>query len=330
MNRTQAEHFIEQHMILNVEVGSFVYGTNVETSDHDYSGVIVCPKEYYLGLEKLDEIDMSVISKLDSGKNDKDAIDSKFYNINKFVKLAMENNPNILEQLFTPKNRFVFRNELGKKLIDNKFLFPHIGLKQKFLGYAFSQKHKMQIKVDNYSSLTFLDKWLDEYTYDPRLCVLSDKFYKTNQLLAELRDVNALKGVVIFVGQCALVGDINISLTDKLSKVHAKVKERLSKVGNREELYTKYGYDTKFGMHLVRLMLEGKELLQTGEIQFPLKDREMLLDIRSGKWTKEEIIQYAEQLENEIETIVSPLPKQPKYKEIENLLIEIIEEHWRN
>lgn len=78
-------------------------------------------------------------------------------------------------------------------------------------------------------------------------------------------------------------------------------------------------------------MLEGKELLLTGKVEFPLKDREMLLDIRRGLWTKEDVIAYSEQLEAEIEILAekSDLPKHPNYKAIEKLMIEIIEEHWQ-
>jgi uncharacterized protein len=328
MNHEQAETFIEKHKILEVEVGSFVYGTNIETSDRDYSGIIICPKEYYIGLESLDEIDMSIISKTESGKNDKDAIDSKFYNITKFIKLAMENNPNILEQLFTPQFNIKFITNLGKKLIDNRELFPHIGLKQKFLGYAFSQKHKMMIKVDNYTGLKQFDEWLDNFVVNPRQQEKFHDSYYSNQLLVELRNVKYVSSFVKFNEHNALIGDINISLTEKLSKVHSKVKDRLSKVGNREELYTKYGYDVKFGMHLVRLMLEGKELLDTGKLEYPLKDKDLLLDIRSGKWTREDIIQYSEQLGHEIEFIISPLPNKPQYDKIGKLLVDIIEEHW--
>jgi predicted nucleotidyltransferase len=100
MNKEQTEEFINKHKVLECEIGSFVYGTNVETSDHDYCGIIVLPKEYYLGLDKLDEIDLSIVSKLESGKNDSDAVDRKFYNINKYISLAMDNNPNLLAESF--------------------------------------------------------------------------------------------------------------------------------------------------------------------------------------------------------------------------------------
>lgn len=322
------KNLIDTNVIYECHVGSHVYGTNTPTSDTDYSGIIIAPKRYYLGLDKLEEIDCSIISKQENGKNDEDAIDRKFYELRKFIKLALENNPNILEHLFVPEDKIVQCDAFGRELLENRHLFPWKGLKQKFCGYAFSQKHKMLIKTDNYTNLNKFSDWLDENMKNPREDQKRNGEVWSNQLLAELRDRN-IAGVK-FHEHHALVGDINISLTDKLSKVNNKIKERLSKVGNREELYTKYGYDTKFGMHLVRLMLEGIELMETGELQYPLKDRNMLMDIRNGKWEREEIIKFSEELEAQMGGMEqsSKLPARPRYNEVETLLISMVERYW--
>jgi hypothetical protein len=322
------KELVEKNKILSVVVGSQLYGTNTPTSDQDFSGIFIAPKRYYLGLDKIEEVDLSIVSKHENGKNDQDAVDMKYYELRKFMRLAMENNPNILEHLFVPADKIMYSNWLGRVLIDNATLFPYQGLKQKFLGYAFSQKHKMEIKTDNYLGLTQFNTWLEENLLNPREeSAVEGKFF-SNQLLAELRENKSLKGIVKFHEHHCLVGDINISLTDKLSKVFDKVSDRVSKVGSREELYTKYGYDTKFGMHLVRLMLEGKELLETGKLEYPLKERAMLMDIRTGKWKREDIIAYSEELEAEITDMKSDLPTKPRFDEIETLLMNMIVEHW--
>ena len=86
--------------ILELKVGSHLYGTSTPESDIDFCGVFVAPKELYLGLQRVEEVDLSIISKKENGRNDKDAIDRKFYELRKYIKLAAENNPNIIEQLF--------------------------------------------------------------------------------------------------------------------------------------------------------------------------------------------------------------------------------------
>ena len=318
-----------RHKILHVTVGSKLYGTDTAESDDDFSGIFIAPKRYYLGLDKVEEIDCSFVSKREDGKNDSDAVDFKLYEIRKFIKLAMENNPNIIEHLFVPANKIVDATYHGHQLLANAHLFPWEGLKQKFLGYAFSQKRKMLIKTDNYTNLNLFNNWIEENIVESNQPSLfkPGKFLSSN-LLAEFRD-RKVPGIKFFEHHAA-VGDLNISLTDKISKVRNKVRLRLSKVGNREELYTKYGYDVKFGMHLVRLMLEGKELLETGKLVYPLKERDMLLDIRQGKWRREDIITYSEQLEAEIETLSTTcdLPSSPQYDKIEKLLIDMVEEYW--
>lgn len=318
------KELVKDNKILEIVTGSHLYGTNTPTSDMDYVGLFIAPEQYYLGLSSVSEVDLSIISKHENGKNDSDAVDRKFYELRKFMKLAMENSPNILEILFSPSA--IFSNLYGQALLDKADIFPWKGCAQKFLGYAFSQKHKMLIKTDNHKNFKAFDQWLDENVINPRENDKTESKFFSNQLLAELRDKKLT--FIKFHEHHALVGDINISLTDKLSKVHTKVKDRLSKVGNREELYTKYGFDTKFGMHLVRLMLEGKELLETGRIEFPLKDREMLLDIRNGKWNREDIIKFSEEMEKEIEVLktTSKLPSEPRYKKVESLLISLVKD----
>lgn len=61
----------------------------------------------------------------------------------------------------------------------------------------------------------------------------------------------------------------------------------------RHELESKYGYDVKHGMHLMRLIRMGKELLTLGEINVYRPDREELLEIRNGNWEYARLLETA-------------------------------------
>lgn len=50
----------------------------------------------------------------------------------------------------------------------------------------------------------------------------------------------------------------------------------------RPELVERFGYDTKFAMHAVRLGLQGVEYVETGKITLPSPDAQLLQAIRSG------------------------------------------------
>lgn len=58
----------------------------------------------------------------------------------------------------------------------------------------------------------------------------------------------------------------------------------------RKELAERYGYDCKNAAHLLRLLAMGVEYLQTGRLTvYREKDRERLMEIKTGKWPLEEV-----------------------------------------
>ncbi|MDM8557741.1 nucleotidyltransferase domain-containing protein [Candidatus Parabeggiatoa sp. HSG14] len=306
----------DEHKILEITVGSHLYGTNTPTSDLDYSGVFLPTKEFVYGFQKVEEVNLSITDKDKKGKNTQNAVDRKLYEFRKFVKLAMENNPNIIEQLFVNEPNIVYINEQGKALLAKRYEFPHKGLIQKFRGYAFSQKHKMVIRSDKFHELNNAFNYLKEYA-EPK------------ELLIELKD-KCLPFMKFTKDFCA-IGDLNLQKGIFVKKAVAMIEERLSKVGNRKNLITKYGFDTKFASNLIRLLLEGKELVSTGEILFPLSYKDIILEIKEGKWTIKEVLDYAEQLEAEMDIVAekSELPNKPKYDEIEQFTIHLLENYLR-
>ena len=234
------------------------------------------------------------------------------------MKLAMMCNPNIIETLFVNQENIVSINEVGQEILDNKHLFPCKFLKHKFLGYAFSQKHKMIIKRDNFFDLTSACEYLKKFD--------GKKFIMEVALEKDCPNYFKLRADKTHNTKFVQIGDINILPATVVAKALRMLTERLGKVGNRQNLMLKHGYDTKFASHLVRLLVEGKELLETGGLEFPLKEAPMILDIKAGKWEEKAIIDYAEDVEAEIESLyeTSKLPKKPYFKDVENLCIKIM------
>lgn len=306
-----------KNKILEMKTGSHLYGTSRPESDEDFVGIFIANENCYLGLTTVEEVDLSIVSKLKNGKNDSNAIDRKLYELKKFVKLAMDNNPNILEMLFPSESSKAFVNEYGNLLLENAHLFPWKNVKQKFLGYAYSQRHKMQIKVEN---LDVLKASFDFFSKEKE---------KGNavRLIAEYRDNKELLSAgVKFYEHNFSVGDQSFNPKIFVKDILDRIQKRLDKAGHRTEIIEKYQYDTKFGMHLIRLMYEGLALLQTGKLVFPLPQASLLLDIRYGKYAMEEVIKLSEILEAQVVEAEkhSPLPIKPRYEEIEKLLIHIV------
>lgn len=81
--------------------------------------------------------------------------------------------------------------------------------------------------------------------------------------------------------------------------------ERGGRHGVRHKHRTE-GYDTKYAMHLLRLGLEGIELMRDGWITLPMLDqhKDFLLSVRRGEVTEETVIDYAETYERELKHLL--------------------------
>ncbi|WP_304455273.1 DNA polymerase beta superfamily protein [Nocardiopsis sp. YSL2] len=101
---------------------------------------------------------------------------------------------------------------------------------------------------------------------------------------------------------------------------------------NRPELVERYGFDTKYAYHMVRLGLQGVELLETGAITLPVPDpdRSWLLALRRGEHTREEALERARALEERLIRLcrTSGLPEEPDAAWADRFLVDAYRRAW--
>lgn len=101
---------------------------------------------------------------------------------------------------------------------------------------------------------------------------------------------------------------------------------------NRPELVNVHGFDTKFAYHMVRLGIQGVELLTTGRIELPMAepDRTWLRELRAGQHTKVEVLDRAEDLKSQLERLreSADLPEYPDYDKINAKLLSWYSRQW--
>lgn len=117
--------------------------------------------------------------------------------------------------------------------------------------------------------------------------------------------------------------------------MHAQLSRLTGEAGGhgvRQELVDAYGFDTKYAGHVIRLGYQGIELMETGMLSLPMlpKERQDVVDIRTGKWTKEQVIEKARDLQESLRASMfrSNVPENPDYESIDKLLINIYERTW--
>jgi predicted nucleotidyltransferase len=121
----------DKDLLYTVTAGSRLYGTNGTDSDTDYRSVYIAPLDIAWG------IDQKFDSKDDMGV---DGIDSVTYELGKFLKLARECNPNIIELLWVPQDKVVRVDPIFQKLVlNNRELFLSKRAEYTFKGYAHAQ-----------------------------------------------------------------------------------------------------------------------------------------------------------------------------------------------
>lgn len=166
-------------LILFTLAGSRFYGTHYELGEHpfkpdyvsdsDYRGVFVADPDTKLGMSN--HIEQIEVKKGKDGTVPKDQQalikelneklgmdmpldeDIALYEVKKFIGLALENNPNIMDLLFADDDAVLYSNKKGKKLLKNKDIFISKKTKFTFSGYAISQLQR--IKGHN--------KWINKY-----------------------------------------------------------------------------------------------------------------------------------------------------------------------
>jgi predicted nucleotidyltransferase len=106
--------------------------------------------------------------------------------------------------------------------------------------------------------------------------------------------------------------------------------EGQGKHGQRPELEAEFGYDVKAAMHLIRVLDEGRELMDDGRITLPRPNAEFLKTIRNGAYTLPEIEQMYEQRLAELQAAQagSPLPAELDRARISKVITDAQIEHW--
>jgi predicted nucleotidyltransferase len=139
-------------------MGSVAYGVSSDTSDVDVYGWAIPPRDDIFPHLRGEIPGFGKPAKRfgvyqEHHVEDRDALaghgrsyDLTIFGVVKFFALAMENNPNVIDSLFTPTTCVLHSTRVGNLVRENRRLFLHKGAWPKFKGYAYSQLHKLAIK----------------------------------------------------------------------------------------------------------------------------------------------------------------------------------------
>jgi predicted nucleotidyltransferase len=245
----------ERTTILRVPAGSTLHGLQLPgTDDSDELGVCVEELRFAFGFSEFEQYIFRSAAERE-GRHDAPSapgdLDLTIYSLRKFLRLAMQGNPQLIQSLFVPENLCLVRTGLGIAL---QALAPAIVSRAagaRYLGYLEAQRQR-------------------------------------------------------------LLG------------------ERGQKKVNRPALEAKYGYDTKYAMHILRLGFQGVELLSTGRLTLPMAepDRSFVFATRKGEISLQDALTKAGELERTIKDLLTDSPVREK-PDVERIEAWMLRAYWR-
>lgn len=350
--------WLQERTVFLTKHGSHAYGTSTPESDLDIKGVVIPPKEYLLGFAQHFE------QAEQQSAGDLEKPDLVIYDIRKFFLLASNCNPNIVEILFTDKSDWLDSHWIWYDIYNHRDWFISQRAKHTFSGYAVAQLKRIKLHrryllnpVDHkptrgefglpevsviqtdqkQAAMAAITKKLASWQVD--FDVL-DKATREGLLysMAEWLEEMKLGADEQFTAAGRLLGYESNFLSvlnqerlykNALNDFHSFEKWKETRNEKRRKLEASFGYDTKHGMHLVRLLRMAREILVDGKVIVKRPDAEELLAIRNhGIWPYEQLVEWADNQDKELSTLMdkSPLPKSPPMEKIDQLCIDIVDD----
>lgn len=323
MKIRQPEDMLKDQTIVKHYAGSLSYGTSLPSSDVDIRGIFCADSVYHRSpWYNVNEINIV------------EDEDTKLYELTKYLKLCVDQNPNILESLWvdesdviTSSDAYKYLTSVRHELLSSKCVFT-------YSGYAFSQLKRIKghnkwitspqpkqpqrevqfiSLVQNFTLEKILKMTPVEMSLlnnNHRLVPYGGNIYGIYPMhgysLYDRRGKlnTTYDGATENIGLPKMIIKFNKEEYKRAIEVHRDYWEwKENRNETRSELEEQYGYDTKHAMHLIRLLRMGGEILTEGIVRVKRPDAAELLDIRNGSMTYNEIVAYAEAMDLELQTL---------------------------
>lgn len=310
--------------------GSKLYGTNTENSDTDIKGIFIPDMDEVL-LGK-DPSNITFTTGNDNEKNSKDDIDFSLVNIRTFFNQLKKSETGAVDIFFSmySEDTIIFEDKgFTETLKENKDIFLNTNMKS-FIGYALGQTKKFQIKGDRYNELdSFVKTFSDTFKENKRMKMseiwsdLKENISKMKYKYIEIKNAetsNGRQGEYL-----SILGKLYFN-TNTCEYVIERVEKLYNQFGNRTKTISEESFDKKAISHALRISLEVKELLETRFIQFPLKEKELVLKVKNGEVDMEETLNLIQETLSEVDALIetSDIPKHCSEKEVNELLLKIL------
>jgi predicted nucleotidyltransferase len=299
--------FAPNNTVFLAMIGSHSHGTYVPPEDPqaiddvDYMGVVVPPPQLQLGLQTWEHCQFQV-----------DELDVVIYSLQKFIRLLLKSNPNVLGTLWLRPADYVVTSVWSDDLIRQRHIFSSLHAYSAFIGYAHGQFERM---------IHFNQALTEEYTGR------REEIEKRGWAIRDVLEADDAK--LKFIANDT---SLQVEFLRRFKGLHRQ--HFSGYMGEkRKRLVAKYGYDCKNAAHLIRLMRMCIEFLETGQLNvYRTRDAEHIKSIKAGRFSLEEVkgeaMMLFEQAKHAKDANYAKLLPEPWTAGAESLLINMTFQAW--
>lgn len=307
------------NLIVKMKFGSHLYGTDTPDSDLDYKGVFM-PTMRQIFLAKVPKAH-NITTKNGDGKNTSEDIDTEIYSLHYFIELACQGQTVALDMLHAPDNMIIEKSNIWDYIIKRRETFYTKNLKA-FIGYARRQASKYGIKGSRLNTVEYIINFLKFFDQDKRLSEIWNLLHEN-----DLEHIHFLFDEKSQLRMYQVVGK-KFQETAQIGYVVPILEKFKEEFGNRAKLAAENkGIDWKAISHALRAAFQVKQLLTENTITFPLKESDLLRNVKQGKHDYLTFVApLLEELMDEVETRAqkSDLPDKVNRTYWDNKIINLI------
>lgn len=340
---------MKEQIIYKALSGSKLYGTDNENSDTDIKGVFLPDRRDLILGKAPRHYKMSTGN--DQSSNGKDDVDETYYSLHYFIELLVKGETNALDLFFsyTNKQAVLVNTPVWQSLIDNADKIVNKNVSS-YLGYCKAQAYKYSNKGYKLKDFQTFADFCRDYQYREEW---QNRGYQAMSLKGALelygaehnmeRPMPIIEVIKIFGKDVQItsadngeeylvIHGVKFIMHEQLINILPKVRQVIASYGKRSErAATNNGVDYKAISHCVRVLFQAEELLTTGKIIFPLREREFIKSIKfnTSVMSYDEIMEFVEQKLVYIEQVLKPqskLREKADMKFVEDFILQAYQE----
>lgn len=303
--------------------GSRLYGLNNENSDVDYK---------YVYLPTIEECILNsytpVIEQSKPEQNRAGDEDHTYYSLQSFMNMAIQCSPTAIEMLHASidNGALLQTSSLWESIRNKRKQFLTIDVNN-LIEFADSQAKKYGSKRLVYNELLELKTLMDNAVAQKRKI----RLYEIESSLP-VSDIFKFKDVFNAGRDCRFYCVLEKEYETKIhvSEVLKSLDRTISKYGARVK-NNNVTTDWKSVSHAARSMSQVIEILKYGDFEYPLKNTKLLMDIKLGKFTPEEVAGIMETLQLEVRELMQDckLPEKANREYWEDFIVDAYLDNYR-